>query len=230
MKKLVILFFLILIFSIASSLAAGREGIIVVEIVERGIKIFGEGTVSGNGGEEGTVSGNGDGGGSILSDSVTQLNSFFSLVLIMNGNIEEGKNITLDIGFNSSKKINNVVFKVESTDFEFADFKLNYTKGIKTRFNMSVEPKKETKAGVYSLTFNLFIDNQKIFSEPFDIEVKKTPSLVFKIVRRMQEISGKTDETPEKFYSKMIFILALILLGTVIFLAIRLIKERKNNY
>ncbi|MEK6952160.1 MAG: carboxypeptidase-like regulatory domain-containing protein [Nanoarchaeota archaeon] len=75
--------------------------------------------------------------------------------------------------FSTHINLENLVFSVDSPKgFDIEEYKLSNLDAFnKSRFVLL--GKNNIKNGIYDLTFNVFLDNEKIISEPFQLKIKK---------------------------------------------------------
>lgn len=161
------------------------------------------------------ICGGGSGGGGV-GGGVGGVN--YALTIISPPSVDEGTYLPLDIRLTAWAGASNILFRVNSPDFNFNDYIISKMESSKARLKLTGKTKETTKPGIYNLTLDVFISNTKIFSETFEIRVKKP--LFIGITKLVKEI-------PKRKYTWLIILIIIILLASLItYLKIR---EKKKS-
>jgi len=139
-----------------------------------------------------------------------------SLAIISPLSIEEENELPLKISYTSGSNNKNIIFKINSPDFNFNDFLIAELENKNAKFEMIGKPKEETTAGQYNLILDVFINNQKTFSEEFNVNVR-SPLLI-----RIFNPGNK------KFPFLLFFVILSILLGIAYYIIKKRMKKSKK--
>jgi len=154
----------------------------------------------------------------IFENCIIKSKQPYSLVLISPEAIEKEQKIPIKVNFFATENLQNIIFKVNSTHFNFNDYMINKIENKKATFEMLGSPKEDIKEGTYNLTFNVLINNRNAFSENFPIKIKEP--LYIKIRRII----------PIKKPNFWILMFIVIILGILSWIAYKKREELKNIF
>jgi hypothetical protein len=132
--------------------------------------------------------------------------------------VEEEQEILIKTSFSSTGNLNNLLFKIDSQDFDFNDFLVNKLEGKRADFNITGRLKPGREPGPYNFTLNVFVSNRQVFSELIYINIKRP--LMIEIKRVASEIPKR------KFFWPILLILIIFLISVYIYIRI---KEKRNQ-
>ena len=110
----------------------------------------------------------------------------YSLALSAPSTIKSEDNLTMKVTFGAYTSLENLIFKVNSSEFIFNDFRIAKIDSKKAEFVMVGRQRDNLMPGTYNLILDVYVSNFRAFSEKFSVKVEG--ALLINIKRLVREI------------------------------------------
>jgi len=144
-----------------------------------------------------------------------------TLFVSSSGDILPNEDLGLDISFFSSVGEENLLFEIDSSEFQFENFILEgLDKGKRVVFGLIGKPYSIVEPGLYNLRLDAMSGGKVIYSEPFAVEIKEPPLLIVDIFRSVRASESRW----------WIVLIVVFVVGALAFLVLRMIKKGKLKF
>ena len=144
-----------------------------------------------------------------------------TLFVVSSTDVLPNEEVSLDVSFFSSVGEKDLLFEIDSLDFQFENFILEgLDKGKRVTFDLIGKPYGSVGPGIYHLRLDAISGGKVIYSEPFLIEISKPSLLIVDIFRSVRA-------SESRWWIVLIVVLAV---GALTALVLRMIKRGKLKF